>query len=359
MGHLSIVNNETMKEVICKGCISTYGKIKSERNMVKTAADLFADALAVRTGDLIFPWVVKSKVSENLGFRYVFQVAGPPRFVLGDEHPIKIPLKTEGTKYIKKLSEADALDLWESKLLWNAIGKKSLGRGRSFTHQTKLEDERMLELLGDESSPITIGPFQNCGDALTINPSQTEWKNDLDNALRELIEEEKHDEVLRSIKISDVKFVDGKFFIVEKVLEAWLTENIDKESCSQLLSLLNIEKIKWFGNYLPFGIQGGNIDIVIIHERSGLLVGTVIELKHKNLSKNDYEKAAAQAINYSRFIKKAFGAYDSHLIMEPIVLSGKSNPRKTPVLVNGGGLPVHWITYEIDGNGNVTFKRML
>ena len=93
MGHLQIVNLKTLPDVLKTGFISGRGDLK--KYVGKTIADLFSDVLAVRKGDYIFPWIVREGQHENMGFKYVFKVAGPPIYVKGDPFPIKVPLQEE------------------------------------------------------------------------------------------------------------------------------------------------------------------------------------------------------------------------------------------------------------------------
>ena len=158
MGHLCIVNNETIENVIKTGYISTKGDLG--KLPIKTISDLFADVLAMRKDDLVFPWVIKGDDNSNIGFRYMMRVSGQPIYVKGEEYPIKVPIK-DIYEFQNALPETMALNLFGSKLLWNAIGKKSLGRGRSITHQTLFEDKLLLYLMkkfnsGNQPSSIPI-----------------------------------------------------------------------------------------------------------------------------------------------------------------------------------------------------------
>lgn len=127
VGHLNIVNNDTIIDILETGYISTNGVLKSRT--IKTISDLFSDVLATRKGDFVFPWIIKGKDNNQIGFRYILKIAGPPIYVFGDEYPIKIPIEDIVISYPIALEESDALDLFRIELLWNAIGKKSLGRG--------------------------------------------------------------------------------------------------------------------------------------------------------------------------------------------------------------------------------------
>jgi len=359
MGHLPIVNQETILNVINEGFISTRGTLR--KYIIKTTSDIFSDVLASRKGDLIFPWIIHGDTGKNIGFKYVFKIAGPPIFVEGKHYPVKIPLESEGMEFDNPLSEAEALDLWDNKLLWNAIGKKSLGRGRSLTHQTPMEDEKMLELLNKKNpkgpKKITLGKKDLQGTPLDINPSQGEWNEELHSKIKNTPEENR----LSSLNLSGIPWRKGKYFAVEKTFEAWLMKNIDQDSCATLREMMfdKDEKIEWFGNYLPFGVQGGNIDVVIVHSGGTGKTITVIELKVGSANKSQFEDAAEQSIDYSIFLKKAFNSFGIEVNINPIVLTGDSRRNDAITPLTRDGLTPKWFIYSITEEGKVIFERML
>lgn len=354
MGHIPIVNQETMQEVISQGCISTRGKLEDYK--VKTIADLFADALTTRVGDLVFPWIIGSADSANIGFKYVFEVADKPYFVRGDDYPIKIPLKETGKEYEIPLSEAEALDLWDGKLLWNIIGKKSLRRGRSLSHQTKMEDAKLIEMLkkkNNDNAPtnIRLGRHVNRGVPITINPAQTGLTN-----FETLLDAYASEDRLKNVQLNEIPWQRDGVFAEEKVLEAWLMENIDKPVCSNLRQIImsSGQRIDWFGNYLPYGVQGSNIDVVISHLNGNHTV-SVIELKVGRLSSTQMVETAKQAERYALFIKKAFKAFNVDVNIKPIILSYKHPTRRGNE--SWKRLPITSVVYEIQRSGAVSFIK--
>lgn len=359
MGHLPIVNQETVTNMMENGCISTRGDLK--KKWIKTTSDIFSDVLAVRNSDLVFPWITKSKKTENLGFKYVFKVAGPPFFAQGEEYPVCVPLERDGLEYENPLSEAEALDLWNRKLLWNVIGKKSLGRGRSLTHQTPMEDKRMIELLNmknrQRARKIKIGNCAITNAPITIDPSQDSWDANLNRTLTSLSAEDR----LSRLELSGLPWRKGKLFVTEKTLEAWMMENIDKAGTQDFRELLFMKRfaVTWFANYIPFGVQGSNMDIAILQEEGERKIGTVVELKVNALNKNGYQEAASQVVDYAIFIKKAFHSFGITIDLNTAVLSGASNSSTPPRIAQKAGLSTKWITYEIDNQGSVSFKRLL
>ena len=359
MGHLPIINQTTLRNVVTSGVHSIHSNLKSM--WVKTTSDILSDILAVRKGDLIFPWIVKDSSGKNIGFKYVFKVAGDPYYVKGQDYPFCIPLESEGLEFDVPLSEAEALDLWERKLLWNAIGKKSLGRGRSLTHQSPMEDKRLLDLLNEKNpkgpNKITLGNSEESGEKLTINPKQSSIDRDFTNSIEELPEDKR----ISNLQLNKIQWRSGRFFVTEKTLEAWFMENIDKNTTDQFKRISFPEgKILWFANYLPFGVQGSNMDVVVLQElKEGTKLVHIIELKVSSLNKTGYEEASKQVINYAFFLKDAFKAYEMDVNLNCIVLSGKSNPRDALSQYSEIGLKTSWITYGIDDSGTVLFEKLV
>ena len=179
MGHLAIVNSNTVQRITNQHpYISIGGTLNSYP--LKTISDLFADALTVREGDLIFTWMVDDKgCLPGVGFDRYFIANGDVVFDPSDsKYPIKIGIK-EGFQYSSAVREEKALYLFQSHLLWNAIGKKSLRRGRSLSHQSLDEDEQLLALLsqannGTRPNAILSAPvFNNSFIPIASVPSQT------------------------------------------------------------------------------------------------------------------------------------------------------------------------------------------
>lgn len=356
MGHLPIVNQTTVTDMIRNGYISTRGDLKERWE--KTTADIFSDVLATRPGDLVFPWIIAGEGEKNVGFKHILKIAGPPIFVDGEKYPVKVPLSQEGWVFRDPLPEPVALDLWDSKLLWNAIGKKSLRRGRSLTHQTPMEDGRLSQLLSAANvggpTKISLGDRSYRGTPITIDPRQGDWDEKLQRRLRELRVEDR----LKSLHLGGMPWRRGSSFIVEKALEAWIMENIDKEPGKRFREsvLYGDSKIEWFGNYLPFGVSGGNIDVVILQSSGSRKVATVIELKVAPLRVSDFRAVAQQVTMYREFMENAFKAYGEVIESRGVVISGP--PPVGPSAASEEDPDVSWVAYSIDDSGKVHFTRV-
>jgi len=359
MGHLPIVNQATFSKMISDGCLSTRGFLG--KLWIKTTSDILSDVLATRKGDLIFPWVIYGCGGSNIGFKHIFKVADSPIFIKGDEFPVKIPLQVNGLEYGKSLSEADALDIWDKKLLWNAIGKKSLGRGRSLTHQTPMEDEKIIELLNERnpSGPkkIRLKKFNQTQIPICIDPKQ----NKLGKNLLEKINATAGDDRLSLLDFKSIPWRRNNLFSFEKTLEPWLMANIDKPTCKQFRKLAFDDDIpiRWFANYLPFGVQGSNIDLVVLQEKNGVKIANVIELKVGPLNQRGFEDAAMQVLDYSVFIRKALRAFGEEHMMNVVVVSRKSNILDKTAIKDKRILKVKWVGYEINSSNDVIFLNQV
>lgn len=350
MGHLNIVTEDTLENIFEDGCISVRANLGKQ--YYKTIADIFSDILTLREDDYIFPWITST--SQGAGFQYIFKVKGPPVYIYDDPYPIKVPLKKDGFKY-DFLPESKAVNLWRKKLLWNIIGKKSLGRGKGITHQTQFEDEELIKMMENNSSnrkTIKLDDFSyGEGQEITIDPAQN------GKAFKEILQYDEKNRISK-IDIQKMKWTNKNGeFRVEKGLEAWMTENIGKAPAREFKEIA-LEKdmdIAWFGNYLPFGVQGGNIDLVIIQSSDEKYLVKVIELKVGSLSNNDYLGASAQAREYSKYIKKALNAYEIDVVtVEPIVLSAYHDPRGR--ITEDCSNLAKWVMYKIIDEGEVKFK---
>jgi len=341
MGHLAIVDEKTVMEIFETGVVQI--KAHLGKHCFKSAADMFADVLAVRPGDPIYPWITGLKAGHLHSFKYKFIASGKPWLNKGDPFPIKIPIRSTYYEANNPLTEAAALDLFLPPLLWNAIGKKSLGRGRAFSHQTKEEDNKLDKLLDLKVGNVAI--------TRSSEESSSGWAITIDQA--------RPYQRLRSIKsLSEFEpagfgWRRKCFFKYEKALEGWLTENIDKEGCEGFWSFFEPGNVAWFGNYLPFGLQGSNIDLVVVRElRSTATEVYVIELKMGPLNLSEWQNASRQAEEYASFIKRAFKSFGKEFIVRPVVLAGPKKRRFQGEPTNGV-----WISYKIK-EGRVHFEKV-
>ena len=355
MGHLAIVNASTIQRITDQHPYVSIGGTL-QKYPCKTISDLFADALTVREGDLIFTWMVDVDGTPGIGFDRYYIANGSVVFDSSDpDYPIKIGVR-EGYLYNNAVPEEKALDLFCPYLLWNAIGKKSLGRGRSLSHQTIDEDEQLLNLLSQVNrgaNPRRILPapvYNNAFIPITIN-SFGPVQNYIVRPGTQL----------NTISINNITWNNRNLFLYEKTLEAFLCENLDSPTLS-FCSLLGHphHHIKWLGNYLPYGVAGKNIDLVCEMVNNNASIIVVIELKRDPETYNGYKKIIdEQLISYTQFIGDAFRSYRGSVFsIEQVVLT--HSPTKSLASGTAQYKNTKWIGYDINPiNGTVSFTRLV
>jgi hypothetical protein len=346
MGHLAICNDQTVTEIITTGYIS--GKCSVGDHQVKTVTDIMSSFLCIKEGDYIFPWIIHNGNVRGIGFKYVFICAGNPIYVQGDPYPFKIPVRQKYYSYNIPISENEALDLFRNRLLWNAIGKKSLGRPRSITSQTPDEDELLLQLLNGknpEGSSVnqrnTLLPL-NYPPAVPLQINHNQTNDGFINVAS-----------INDIVIGNLPFRSGNHFKVEKVLEAWFLQEANRNHLNSFLASLgfNNYQFEWVGNYMPFGVSGSNIDVVAVISNGVHKVILVIELKHERNSINQYRFAANEVTVNAEFIERAFASFDRDYEVVKVVLTGHGNVRGNPARIND----VHWIAYDYNDLNEINF----
>jgi hypothetical protein len=358
VGHLPIGDATTFGLYDKNGAAhirATVGKKnKSKASWIfKEIASMFADALAARAGDAIFPWVTKQ--GNKAAFHTEFTVADRARFVLDDPFPIRIPVSPKHIRYDPGLPEHEALDLWQPRLLWNAIGKKSLGLSRGLSHQLIIEDAELRARLN--ATGAAAKRTTKCG---TPDKSGVSLKISTTNRIPDLKFEAKivardKDKRLGASDPTRCCWCSGDRFRFEKALEAWIMENYDTALGASLREALEIPDAVPIRalNYLPFGVAGKNIDAIIEFGNSGSLGCLVVELKLGSLSAKPMQQAEDQVNRYAKYIADMYPRYGLKVRVVPVVISAgvtiRALPSKSPDVVH--------VAYNVDLSGAVVFRR--
>lgn len=320
MGHLPIVSESSLTLMIKKGAVLVMVP-RSDCRPSQKWADILADALCIRKGDSVFPWVVKSK---QTGFSCQFKASDSAYLVDEPGYHIGIPVEPVYQQRQTHLTEGTALDFFPNRpgdgILWNAIGKKSLRRGRAITHQTPHEDGLMISMLGaltDRQRPSAGHDLETCATSFVS-------KSGVEVSSRGKID---------SLELHSDKWVKDGHFRWEKALEASLVSVLGTKGQKPFMNALGMPKAKvlWFANYLTYGVQGGSIDLLLLVRDGGVNKALVIELKKGGLTPKPFRKAVAQVKAYSTYVEKAFRSFGEKILTVPVVVSGLRNRPQKPL----------------------------
>jgi hypothetical protein len=341
MGHLPIVSESSLKMMIKKGAVLVMVPGADCKPSQKWA-DILADALCIRKGDPVFPWVVKSK---QTGFSYQFKASDSAYLVSETGYHIGIPVEPVYQQRQSHLTEGKALDFFPNSpgdgILWNAIGKKSLRRGRAITHQTPNEDKLILGMLGaltDCLRPSAGHDLEPCVSSF-VSKSGVEV-----SALGKIA----------SLELHSDKWTEDGHFRWEKALEASLVSMLGTKEQKGFMTAIGMPKAKviWFANYLTYGVQGGSIDLLLLVRDRSVNKAVVIELKKGGLAPKPFQKAVAQVKAYSLYVEKAFRSFGEKIIIVPVVVSGLRSSPQQPLPCDG----VMHILYQVE-KGSIVYRK--
>jgi hypothetical protein len=278
--HVFIVNEETF-QITRDRCVAAVVKEKKEGGKLKekTRADVLSDISCIRKGDRIFfyeinkgfhgiyeaislPFVDEDEIDGGNG-KYLFGNKNNPHFVKGSLIlPNRVLIKPK--LYLEiPITEMKAFGRFISAIdLRSIFYKKVLGRGKSITHLFPEEERKLTELLikanNGKSKELKCDPYK------PKNPKPINFD-------------------LRPKSNGEVKY--------EKILEGWIIQNIDNPAAGTSLFLGDLKEIECFANYVPVTIAGGNLDIVVFHQKNGERYKiSIIELKKGKITEKDVEQ---------------------------------------------------------------------
>jgi len=298
--HVFIVNSETFPIQRDRGFLSIFEEDKTKALWEKTRADILADLCCLRIGDRIFFY------ETNVGFHGIYEVISLPFidnshvYGVGDYKDKKIsnaPYRAliRPEYYLKyPVPESRTFGLKDSaSRLRSIFYKKALGRGKANTHLFPEEEKRLTELLFKANDGVN---------ELQIHPYKPK-------------EEKRIFFDLSTNQQGELKY--------EKILEGWLTQNLDKPESNTKIFLGDLKDIECFANYIPVNIAGGSIDLMIYHKKelNGSEIRykiTIVELKKGNVDKN----TIIEVENYVKWATENIANSDVEII-QPVLIGRK------------------------------------
>ena len=305
--HVFIVNSETFPIQRDRGFLSVFKEDRTKTLWKKTRADILSDICCLRIGDKIFFYETNVGFHGiNVGFHGIYEAISLPFidnscvYGVGDYKDKKIsnaPYRVliRPKYYLKNpVSEGRAFGLKDAaSRLRSIFYKKVLRRGKAITHLFPEEEERLTELLfkaNDGISELQIHPYKPKEEKRVFFDLSTNQRGEL------------------------------KY---EKILEGWLTQNLDKPEANTKIFLGVIKDIECFANYIPVNIAGGNIDLIVYHKKeiNGKKVRykiTIIELKKGNINEN----SVIEVENYVKWAAENIANSDIEII-QPVLIGKK------------------------------------
>lgn len=341
-GRIFIVDSDSY-EATKKFNIAAIGKkdLNLGKNYIKTIYDLMSDILTLNKGDLIFFWEKSNNRTgeSGRGLIGVYEVISDayydttPKIInsnvyLGENYPFRIDIR-EIISFNKYLSEYYLFSRPDVRSkVWNLVGKKVGGKARGSIPLTPLECEILIHLLSEINGGITLisqnAPMTNLNHNNYLDVKLNIGLNNVNNY--------KNIPMLNKIDFSKIPTVDDtnknpeKYKVTqEKVLEAWLSNNI--RSSINLENLFGPkEYIGWYSSYLPYSLDQKEIDFMVFHnhpKHNFLMRISLVELKKDTIKKD----AVDQVFNYFKWAELNL-VPGTKSIIQPIIIGKKPSSKK-------------------------------
>ncbi len=284
-----IADNKAMQIVNSKGMHAVFEEDRTKPKCRQTRADILADLSCVRSGDRIFFynqddtafWGIYEATSKLFLDRTPIEVEKPApyRVNLRPFLSLKVPV-AEHYLFTRKDAARDFRSIFF---------KKSLGKGKACTHLFPDETDSLTKILLMQNDSIP--------DVRSTSP-------------------------IKPPNLLTPEFqVNGNKCSLEKELEWWLTYHLDSHpECRKIFG--DPAGIEMFANYVPITISGGNIDLVVYHQKdvAGVKVRNMMSIVE--LKRGSAGLAVLHEIeNYVRWFIQNITGVESASIIQPIIIA--------------------------------------
>ena len=340
-----VVNEETLEEAKRTGVAKIKIPFDEEKDkktghvykvphkyFVNSVNSMMADMLQIQKGDYVFFWCEKKKPYSKSTISGVYRVISEPYFKFDDnddDAPFKVMIE-EAYHFERPISEYDVLNSPSVKTpLWNMVGKKTSGKSRGSIQITPAEASVLLSMLIDKNPNYN---FYKEDEAHFINlptdlPSGEHIPAQLSIDLTRHGKKQDNPETDRLFDYDIYSFVhlDGKNKLYcEKTLEGLFNQEIKNKNSIFFERLpFDVNKIIWFGNYLPYSLDRTEMDYLIICSDDGINPSHayVIEFKRGDINKIDEDTHFYRAMLYSKWVNE--NLFNGSSITTPIVICEK------------------------------------
>lgn len=295
----------------------------------RTVWDLLSDILSLRPKTKVIFWIYGEtwgesffgtytvrEFSENvIAFFHNKKVESVP----GSNYPFRVLIQPEKVwKLVIPFDFIFSIPKF-SNFLWTIASKKSLGRGKSlvalppFSSTIMEEAARALEETiskneGWSAEEVKIDLEVKSEEYPKGNNIKELSQNWFTYILKENDVNEKegllnNPRTPGNLDIYNLPSRRGNKLIVEKVLEAWLSLNIDKDL--SIKNILGFKEIIWFSNYVPCTVAGTNADFLLLGRENDDIKLYVFELKKDEISdENELKEAFEELRRYCYLFSK-------------------------------------------------------
>ena len=313
---LFVVNEDTLQEAIRSKTVSIRTPNLNGEQWLKTIADIMADMLQIEIGDYIFLWETRGADHKNR-IHGVYRAISKPYYEMTsptDQYPFKIHIE-QAYVFTNPLDEYDVLNCPYIKTpLWTIIGKKVAGKARGTTPLTLDEASKLITLLIGRNPSYSYIPFDPNNTIAIKDPLKIDYTIIGDNG--------QNVPTLNSINPNKLSFFNLDHNVkYEKILETIFNQELSSRNKAFFSQIgIDVDKVSWFCNYLPYSIEKSEIDYLIIESDDGTNPSKTFLIEFLK-SKID-EPHIYWSLLYSKWVNETLALGES--ITQPILICPKS-----------------------------------
>lgn len=326
---LFVVDSNSIASTISTNIASIRVPDLSGDQWIKTIADIMADLLQIEIGDYIFLWETKSGTQKNR-IHGVYRAISKPFYQCSspsDTAPFKIHIE-KAYDFNMSVEEYEVLNNpYIKNSLWTIIGKKVAGKARGTTPLSIDEANYLFTLLIGKNPTYTFVDFDPTHIINVPNPLQVSYS---------ITGATTRPTTRATLNPNLVAYFDNTYNVrYEKVLETIFNQEFTNRNSTFFSSLgIDVNKVKWYSNYLPYSVEQSEMDYVVMESEDGDSITriTLIEFMKNRIDEEHIHRACL----YSKWINETQGL--GCQISKPMIICKDSydfiNGERTPARID-------------------------
>lgn len=314
-GRMFVVDSDTINYVREENILYIKAPEPTNAEWLKTIADIMADMLQMEIGDYAFLWETKRNDQKSRIYG-VYRIISKPFYECESDkqdYPFRIHVE-KAYDFKNPIDEYEVLNNpYIKNSMWTMVGKKIAGKPRGTTSISMEEIKALIILLKDKNENFKFIPFDDKRIKNVEKPLQIDYKKTGENPKVKN---------LSDFHPNDLSYLwENSYYVrYEKILETIFNQEMSKRNEIFFKQIgVDVNKVIWFSNYLPYSIERSEMDYVIIQAEEKNIIDKIflIEFQRGKVNINHIRRAYM----YSRWINETLG-YGTN-ITKPIIVCEK------------------------------------
>lgn len=314
-GRMFVVDSNTLQNTITTQVASIKTPNLQGTQWLKTVSDIMADMLQVEIGDYIFLWETSSSGAKSR-IHGVYRAISAPYYhcaTAQDDAPFKIHIE-KAYDFTNPIDEYDILNCpYIKSAMWTIIGKKVAGKARGTSPLSEEEVRNLITLLIGKNQTYQFYPYNPANLINVATPLCINYNNIGTNI---------QPTSLHTFHPNNLNYFNTRGNVYyEKTLETLFNQEMSNRNQAFFSQIgVNVDKVIWYSNYLPYSIEQSEMDYVIIESDDGFSYNRifVIEFQARQIDDDHVHRC----LMYSKWINETLALGTS--MVQPILICPNS-----------------------------------